>query len=102
MAKLYSLCPLCAGTGRFTAVSNRDPVPRERACIYCKPLRVIESGLSEAQAERLVRDNEAMRETLNHLADGCRNRCAKYGLPVPRSCPKCGPGGECVFNEEGA
>jgi reverse gyrase len=56
---LYSLCPMCDGTGTFRSSADGRPCPA------CKPLRVVESGLTEGQAEKLVREHQT-------LTDRCR------------------------------
>ena len=67
---LFELCPLCGGSGRLTTTTNLDP-PTERACPSCKPLRVVETGLTAGQAERLVRER-GRADALAALLRDCR------------------------------
>ena len=98
--KLYQECPACCGTGILrNAVSNIDPVPRDRACPGCKPLRVVETGLTAGQVEGIVKQRQSYLAQLQVLADGCQRRQQAYGIPYAKTCRRCGLAGPCVFGE---
>lgn len=53
MPKLYEVCPVCEGTGRMPVPDPRERTD-DRQCPACKPLRVVETGLTTGQVERMV------------------------------------------------
>lgn len=65
MGMLYELCPACEGTGTFLLGSGEDA--ERLACPGCKPLRVVVTGLTAAQAEAAVARARACEDALREL-----------------------------------
>lgn len=75
MAMLYEVCPACNDAGVLRNVrTNTDPVPRDRPCPGCKPLRVVPTGATAAQLEAAV-------ERAQNYEDALRRVQAACGLP---------------------
>jgi len=49
--KLYIACPVCQQSGNLSVTERAYTVPVLRSCPACKPLRVVETGLTEGQVE---------------------------------------------------
>lgn len=57
--ELYQICVACEGSGVVRSVSIRKNygirLKKEMPCPFCKPLRVVEVGVSVKQLDKLVR-----------------------------------------------
>lgn len=59
---LYELCTACKGTGKVLV--KHETLEKVLDCMLCKPLRVVETGLTLGQVDRLVKESqEAVKET---------------------------------------
>lgn len=73
MSMLYELCPLCEGKGVIGGMAFRE--------CTCKPLRVVETGLTSAQAEAAVRRAQAYEDALRAVT-GAMSKTAEVRLSM--------------------
>ena len=72
--KLYQICPMCDGQGRLTMTDTHSAAQalltgemNASNCPGCKPLRVVEVGVTEGQLRRMAKRDAALPSVLAAL-----------------------------------